>query len=316
MSATKPVVALITSHGDPESEAQGVAEALEAAGLSCEPRAVDAHSLFPAVLSLAARRSEVVALSLVRRLGGDPQGAPLLAGLLALHRVRAVGSPAAALTCTLDRRVTKAILYAAGIPTAGGRIFRSVPTVDSVRDMAFPLIVKPVRVGAAGSTAPPRFSATPEELCDEVRRMLEADDEPVIGEVYLEGRQFRVPVVGEGRTARPLPCLEFELTACVEGPAPFAVRASRGRFRCPAEVGEHVKVALETAALAAFRAMECRDLAAVNLRFDSRGRAHAIGVDPLPDLTPGDEIARAVEASGDHLADFLARVVDAAWQRP
>lgn len=315
MNASKPAVALVHDASSPREEARDVAAALAARGFACEFLLAEREGLFEVVSALAARRAEAVVFNLARRLVGDERHAALVPGLLALHGVRFTGSAAAALTCAADRRVTKAILYAAGIPTPGGRVFRVVPKADAVRDMAFPLVVKPIRDRAPGTPAPLLFATTPEELCACVQRVLDAAGAPVLGEVYVEGRQFELIVTGEGRGARALPPTEFELDAAAADAPRFIARRPGDRIRCPADVGAHVKVALATAAVAAYRSLECRDCAAVTLRLDARGKPVVLGVRPNPDLSRDADLARAVEASGDLYEDFLARLVEGAGDR-
>lgn len=315
MVAVKPAVALL--HDAPPSgrEAQEVAAALADKGFACELTAVDRASLFATVSMLTGRRAETVVFNLTRQIDGDPRHAPLVPALLSLHGIRFTGNAESAFAGAADRRIAKAILYAAGIPTPGGRIFRVVPKADAVRDMAFPLVVKPVRERASATRATPLFAADPEELCACVQQVLDAAGTPVLGEVYVEGRQFQVAVVGEGRDARALPPTEFELAAAKGAAPPFVARTPDTRTRCPADVGEHMKVGLATAAVAAHRSLECQGCAAVTLRLDARGKPLVLGVDPSPDLTRARDLARAVEASGDLYEDFLVRLVEGAWNR-
>lgn len=310
--------AVVVLHDSPEAgqEALDVAAALSERGFRCEFSAVDRGRLFEIVADLSARRSHTLAVNLVRHLAGDEAHGPLLPGLLALHDVRYTGMTASSLSSAVDRRVTKAILYAAGIPTPGGRVFRAVPQPDAVRDMAFPLVVKAVRKRAAGATSPLTFAADPEELCAKVQAVLDATCSAALAEVYLEGREFQVTVAGEGRGARALPPAEVELdTPAAETPR-FAVRNRTSRTRCPADAGEHVKVSLATAAVAAYRSLEGRGCATVRLRLDASAKPQVLGVTPVPDLARGHDLARAVEASGDLYEDFVVRLIEGAWTRP
>jgi D-alanine-D-alanine ligase len=316
--------------GDPAEagvlqEAGDVAAALASCGFTVETEALDRAGLLPRVAALAARRSEVVVFNLCEGLEGESRHEPLVAGLLALYGIPFTGNPAATLTCGLDKRLTKAILFAAGIPTPGGRVFRAVPKADAVRDMAFPLVVKPLREDASIGITPYAHVRTPEELCEQVGRVLEAHGQPALGEVYLEGREFNVAVVGEGRGARNLPVSEIVFEGYAEGEPRLVTHDAkwragsaddrRTRPQCPAEVGENTKVSVATAAVAAYRALECRDYARVDLRLDPKGRAHVLEVNPNPDISRGAGLARAVEASGDLYEDFVARVVEWAWER-
>lgn len=306
-------------------EVQDVGAALRTQGFEVETLGVDRASLFDAVAGLARRREATAVFNLCEAIEGDARHEPVVAGLLELHGIRFTGNSAATLTCALDKRVTKAILFAAGIPTPGARVFRTPPAVDSVRDMAFPLVAKPVREDASLGIGADSFVRGPEELCRKVERLLDTFRQPVLAEIYLEGREFNVAVWGRGKGARSLPVSEIVF----EGFAPQEPRLvthdakwregslddRRTAPRCPAEVGEHVKVALETAALAAYRALECRDYARVDLRLDGKGNPNVLEVNPNPDIARRAGFARAVEVSGDRYEDFVARLVTWAWER-
>jgi D-alanine-D-alanine ligase len=158
-----------------------------------------------------------------------------------------------------------------------------------------------------------------------VGRLLETYQQPVLAEIYLEGREFNVAVWGEGRWARPLPVSEIVFEGHESNEPRLVTHDAKWRPgsrddrrtvpRCPAEVGEHIKVDLTTAALAAYRALECRDYARVDLRMDSKDKPHVLEVNPNPDIARHAGFARAVEASGDGYEDFLTRLVEWAWKR-
>lgn len=302
-------------------QALDVAQALGERGREATCVPVDRETLF-AVFSGLAGRGDTVVFNLVGSLGGDARHGPLAAGLLALHGLRFTGNSASTLSSCLDKRLTKALLFAGGIPTPGARVFRTTPKVDAVRDMVFPLVVKPLREAAQPCLTPPIFVSTPEELCARVHEALCADGRPVLGEVYLPGREFLVAVTGEGKAAQALPVSERVFEGYAEGEPLLPPPPSSGtgdsrqtRFQCPADVGEHGKVSLTTTALAAYRALECRDYARIGLRLDARGTPNVLRVDPSPDVARDAGFSRSVEASGDQYSDFLERLVEWASAR-
>lgn len=306
-------------------EVRDVAAALEAEGHAVEAVGVDRSDLFAVMTRLAGARDETVVFNLCEGLEGEARHEPTVAGLLDLHGVRYTGNPAPVLTCALDKRITKAILFAAGIPTPGAQVFRAVPRPEVVRDMAFPVVVKPLREDASLGVTRESFVTDAETLCRRVAHVLETFHQPALAEVYLEGREFNVAVVGSGAKAKVLPVAEI----CFEGYAKGEPRlvTHEGKWaagseddrrtvpRCPAEVGENLKVKLETVALASYRALECRDYARLDLRLDGRGRPQVLEVNPNPDISRSAGLARAVLASGDRYEAFLDRLVEGAWTR-
>ncbi|MDW7709799.1 MAG: hypothetical protein SCH98_04950 [Deferrisomatales bacterium] len=340
MAGVKPRVAVLFNEPAPVSgrgpdpdlsdvgvlqEVEDVEAALGSRGCGVERVAVGRGSLFPAVADLARRRAETLVFNLCEGIGGEARFEPLVAGLLELEGIRFTGSPAATLTCALDKRVAKALLFAAGIPTPGARVYRSVPKVPSVRDLTFPLVVKPLREDGSIGISAEAFVRTPEALVERVDHVLRTFRQPALAEVYLEGREFNVSVIGVSRQARVLPVAEIVFEGYGDGEPRIVTHEAKWREgsaddrrtvpRCPAAIGENLRARLETVALAAHRALECRDYARYDLRLDARGAPQVIDVNPNPDLSRKAGLARSVAASGDTYEDLVARIAEWAWAR-
>jgi D-alanine-D-alanine ligase len=308
----------VVLHSDQQASTAAAADvvaALAGAGLATHARCVSSADLLAAVEELACRAAEVAVVNLAAGLDSERRHASLVAALLAFRRLRFAGNSSETLACALDKRITKAILYAAGIPTPGARVFRAVPARDTVRDMAFPLVVKPLRPDPKLGRLPLNsFVRTPDELCRRVEEVLDAFEQPALAEIYMEGREFAVAVGGQGRGAGVVSVAEVVFDDAGEAPR-LAIDGVPVVRRCPAEVGEHVRVGLATAALAAYRALECRDFAWIGTRLDGRGNPQVFEVDAAPDLAGDGLFARAISVSGDSYPDFLLRTVGNAWSR-
>jgi D-alanine-D-alanine ligase len=69
-------------------------------------------------------------------------------------------------------------------------------------------------------------------------------------------------------------------------------------------------------ALAAYRALACRDAARVDLRCDAEGRPHFLEVNPLPGLHPTySDLPILCGLAGISYAGLLGRIVEAAARR-
>jgi len=307
-------------------EVQDVSAALEATGHAVETAGLTRKNLFEVLSRAADQRSELVVFNLCEGIEGEARQEATVAGLLELCRLRYTGSGSTTLACALDKRITKALLAAGGVPTPGGQIFRSVPREALVRDLVgFPLVVKPLREDASVGLSRESLVRTPEELCGRVAYVLDRHRQPALVEVYLEGREFNLAVIGHGQTARVLPISEIvfegygpEEPRLVTHDAKWAQGSADDRRtvpRCPAQVDEPLRARLEALALPAYRTLECRDYARVDVRLDAKGRPHVLEVNPNPDISRGAGLARAVEASGERYESFVADVVEWAWSR-
>jgi D-alanine-D-alanine ligase len=306
-------------------EVRDVEEALGGSGHEVERVGLTRENLLPTIAGLGARRDDTVVFNLCEGLDGEARFEPLVAGLLELHGVRFTGNSSATLTCALDKRVAKALLFAAGIPTPGARVFRTVPRENAVRDLSFPLVVKPLREDASLGVSAGSFVRDPQGLCERVAHVLEVFRQPALAEVYMEGREFNVSVLGEGRVSRVLPVAEIVFDG-YEAEEPRLVtheaKWSEGSRedcrtipRCPAEIQENLRARLETVALSAHRAVEARDYVRYDIRLDSKGNPQVIDVNPNPDFSRKAGLARAVAASGDTYEEVAARIVGWAWSR-
>jgi D-alanine-D-alanine ligase len=90
-------------------------------------------------------------------------------------------------------------------------------------------------------------------------------------------------------------------------------------LECPAAVPETVNGAVQGVALAAYRALGCRDWARVDVRLDASGAPNVIEVNPLPgiipDLSANSCFPNAAHAAGIGYDQLIQSVTRIAWRR-
>lgn len=307
-------------------EVEDVVTALGSVGREVESKRVSLGTLLTALEELRERRDTAVVFNLCEGLEGHAHHEPLLAGLLELHGLRFTGSPSAALSWALNKRVAKAILRFAGVRTPDARVCSAPPTDDEIQKISFPSIVKPVREdGSAGINAE-SVVTTASELCARVRWVTETYRQPALVESYLPGREFNVSVIGEGPGARLLPVGEIIYEGYLPGEPRLLTHdakwhaGSRDDVRtipvCPATVDKPLHSRLEALALTAYQAFGCRDYARIDVRLDARGTPFVIDVNPNPDVSRGAGLALAATKAGFSYEEFINSIVEAAWTRP
>ena len=193
------------------------------------------------------------------------------------------------LTCaaTLDKAVAKRLIQAAGLPTPG---FHVVETLDDIPrvSLAFPLFAKPLAEGTSKGITDRSVIDTPEQLNHACRRLLADHAQPVLVEEYLPGREFTAGIVGTGHAARVIGVMEIE----IRQPSGAAVYSYETKEQCEQLVKYSrldacpLRDEVNDLALKAYRALECRDAARVDVRCDRSGRPCFIEVNPLPGLHP------------------------------
>jgi D-alanine-D-alanine ligase len=109
----------------------------------------------------------------------------------------------------------------------------------------------------------------------------------VLVETFLPGREFTVGVIGTGRHAESIAVLEVLLTGRAEADVYGYVNKEECESRILYRLASDVEAqAAASVALAAWRALGCRDAGRVDLRSDVAGRPQFMEVNPLAGLHP------------------------------
>jgi len=193
------------------------------------------------------------------------------------------------LTCaaTLDKAVAKRLIQAAGLPTPGFHVVESLDDVPRV-GLVFPLFAKPLAEGTSKGITEWSVIATPEQLEHACRRLLSEYAQPVLVEEFLPGREFTAGIVGTGPAARVIGVMEIE----IRQPSGAAVYSYETKEQCEQLVRYSrlgacpLRDEVDDLALKAYRALQCRDAARVDVRCDRSGKPAFIEVNPLPGLHP------------------------------
>ena len=233
--------------------------------------------------------------------------------LLELAGVPHVGSDALSLSLSLDKHLTKVVVAAAGVAVPAGVVI--APGADAaalVRDLPFPLMVKPRYEGTAKGIAPSSRCATPADLVAEARRQHHLYQQDVIAEAFVDGAEWTVGVVGTGAGARALPALQRAIDPAT-GIGTHALGDIDGE--AAGALMPDLDAALAEAAVAAHRALDCRDFSRSDFRVGPDGGPVFIEINPLPTFAPDGTFAILAEHEGRLYPEFLAEVLAAALAR-
>lgn len=218
---------------------------------------------------------------------GRPDLEPQVAALFEWRSQRFTGSGSESLALCRRKDRAKAVLAAAGIP---------VPAPGAGR---FPCIVKPAgEDGSAGIDAG-SVCANAAEL---ERRLASSPGVPMLVEEFLQGREFAVSLWGEAEPADASigeflfrDGVRLNTYASKWLPDSPDYRAIGIRYEA---LGAPLEAAILDAASGAWRALQVRGYARVDVRCDAEGRPRVIDVNPNPALSPGEGLHRAVLAAG------------------
>jgi D-alanine-D-alanine ligase len=187
---------------------------------------------------------------------------------------------------TLHKGMAKRVLRDAGVPVTPFAVVESADEADSV-DLPFPLFVKPVAEGTAKGIHPASRVSDRASLRARCAWMIETFGQPAIVEPFLAGREFTTGVVGTGADAEVLATLEVVLLDRAEAHAYTYLNKEQSEERCdlPLAEGEWADRCADLA-LAAWRALGCRDAGRIDMRADADGHLYVLEANPLPGMHP------------------------------
>ena len=232
------------------------------------------------------------------------------------------------LALCLHKGRTKEVLAQRGVPTAPFVLATSAADARNIA-LPFPLFAKPAFEGSGKGVSVRSLCHHRGELVALVEELLATYRQPVLIETYLPGREFTVAVLGNGDEARCLPLVGFRFDTLPPGAPPVygyeakwlwdTVEEPLEIFECPADIPEGLAAEVRAAALAAYRALECRDWCRVDVRCDAAGRPMVVELNPLPGILPDPRdnscFPKAARAAGMSYDDLIRTVADIAWRR-
>jgi D-alanine-D-alanine ligase len=288
-----------------------IADALSRVGVHTELRDVDS-ALLP---DLVADPPDAVVFALHGAIGED--GA--LRSVLDLIEVPYVGPDADAARRTWDKPTAKALLRDAGLSTpdwialprdtfsdlGAARLLERI-----VDKLGVPLAVKPARGGSGLGVAVIDDAA---ELPAAMIGCFAYDDVALI-EAFAPGADVAVGVVDCGDGPVALPAVEV---TPVSGRYDYAARYNPGAstWHVPARLSPGSAAAVESAAVAAYRALGLRDMSRIDLMVPAEGEPSVLGAKVVPGMTETSLVPMAAEAADHQVGDLLADLVNAALRR-
>jgi D-alanine-D-alanine ligase len=228
----------------------------------------------------------------------------------------------------LDKRRAKEVLTFHGVPTAPFVLAKSPADARAV-ELPFPLFAKPAFEGSGKGVSVRSVCRNRSQLVRQVSKLLATYAEPVLIETYLPGPEFTVAVLGNGDEARCLPIVGMRFDTLPKGAPPIYGYEAKWLwdspshpleiFDCPAKIPDGLAEDVRTAALGAYRALECRDWCRIDIRCDAGNRPMVVELNPLPGILPDPRdnscFPKAARAAGMSYDDLIRTVADIAWRR-
>jgi D-alanine-D-alanine ligase len=210
----------------------------------------------------------------------------LVPALLDAYGIPYVFSDPLALSVTLHKGMAKRVVRDCGVPTPDFAVVSEPADIAGIK-LPFPLFAKPVAEGTGKGVTPASKIVDRERLVSECNRLLGEHNQPVIVETFLPGREFTVGITGTGSNAAALIPMEVVLKENAES----EVYSYHNKEYCEELVEYRLATDAEAmraadVALAAWRALGCRDAGRVDIRSDASGMPNFIEVNPLAGIHP------------------------------
>jgi D-alanine-D-alanine ligase len=224
--------------------------------------------------------------------------------------LRYTGSPPDASALAMDKDASKRTFRAAGVATPDWVVVETFAGGSQARmeALGLPVVVKPIDGGSSVDVTIAKDAAARDAA---IGRLLDKYGRAMV-ERFVRGREFTVGVLGE----RTLPVLEIiPSREFYDYTAKYAADSGT-RYVFDHGLGEEVVAAMETAALAAHRALGCRDMSRVDFIVPPNGRPEALEVNTIPGFTGHSLLPMAAAKSGIGFAELVSQIVNMAMRRP
>lgn len=218
---------------------------------------------------------------------------------------------------TLDKAAAKRLVAAAGVSTPAFEVWER----PGATSLEFPVVAKPLHEGSSMGVSTSSLARTQDELDRVVGELAEAYREPALVEEFCPGEELTVGIFGAGECARVLAVMEVAPQRRALGEFLYSGQVKHDWRvevtyhvppRCPPALTERA----QAVALAAYRALGCRDVGRVDLRVDRHGEPSFLEANPLPGLHPvTSDLAMMARPLGIAYEPLIMRIVDCARAR-
>ncbi len=265
------------------------------------------------VPALAAGRSWPLVWNMCEGVSGIAREAQVPA-LLEAYGIPFVFSSADVLVTAMDKALAKMIVSDAGVPTPSFAVIRTARDLQGVR-MPYPLFVKPLAEGTSKGVQESSKVGNRTALTQKCLEVLSTYHQPALIETFLPGREFTVGLLGSGANARVIGVSEIRFLPGGD-PSAYSYKNKMEAFDELTLATGPLADQAAAVALAAWRALHCRDAGRIDIRCDAEGRPNFIECNPLAGLRPKwSELTQLAGLFGMSYEQLIGEIVSEAIAR-
>ncbi|MFO0938646.1 MAG: D-alanine--D-alanine ligase [Gemmataceae bacterium] len=238
------------------------------------------------------------------------------------------GSDAFAMAAALDKEMARRLISDAGVTVPKGFVlrfddqydgdFREYPAILADLGMECPVIAKPVCEGSSKGIRSRCLIRTPDELGPTAFDLWKSYGQPVLVEEFISGTEVTVGIIGNdppdvfGMMSIEPKAKNEQFVYSLEVKRDFRRQVD---YFAPPPLPASVTTELSRAALTAFDALGCVDVARIDFRVRD-GVPYFLEINPLPGLNPesSDLVIMANLLNVSH-AELVERILNASLKR-
>ncbi|MBI1870953.1 MAG: ATP-grasp domain-containing protein [Chlamydiae bacterium] len=248
-----------------------------------------------------------------------------VAAVLELVGLKYTGCGPTGLLYAQDKGITKKILSYHGIKFPAFAVFPRGKGLElRPSDLRFPLIVKPLTEDSSIGISGNSIVKNDEALNERIQFVHEKLEQDALVEEYIEGREFYVGLLG-GAELQVLPIIEVDFSnfpkdkpkvASFKAKWDMRYREEKGiRSIFPKDLPDELIAKISEVSSLAFRALNLRDYARIDLRVTPDHEVYVLEANPNPYIAEGEDLPEAAAKKGMSYLEFLERILDCALKR-
>lgn len=234
-------------------------------------------------------------------------------GLCEMAGIRYVGSGVLASAIGMDKPFAKLVFESHGLKVTPGIVLKKGEwNASQIEGLNYPVFVKPARSGSSrGTTKVKEFS----ELAAAIEYGFEFDTKVMIEDAVV-GREIECGVLEFAGTPKASPVGEIKILGNHEFydfEAKYLDSATEVVF--PKDLPEGTEKTIQTAAVAAFKALGCEGLARVDFFYTNSGEIIINELNTMPGFTPSSMFTQLWKKAGISYSEIITTLIDSALTR-
>jgi D-alanine-D-alanine ligase len=181
----------------------------------------------------------------------------------------------------------------------------------SGEEIKYPVIVKPKMESVSYGL---KIVNDDDELLAAIKFIVDEFQQPALVEQFIRGREFAVGFLGNN-PIEAFPVLEFDL-GNPDGIQTFEDKSQKPKSKiCPAELSDELSSEITKISTEAFKSLQLRDFARVDLRMDENGNVYILEINSMASLGPTGSYVHAASIAGYTFPVLVNKMLDVAVLR-